>query len=200
MVKSRLKKVPQSARLSAGGGVNAIWAMPTWGWWQVERGFPKRNQQFRKWKTPKGPLTGLLVCSTFNTKMQTWNNVCCHFNCTRLFPFHNLYFWLFQFSSPRFASDQRDWPIFIRYFTKSGQSTILNWVGLSKLGKLLERLQKMLNILCLKTLPKHIIYILCIAVTCKNNGDRNNGGEEGEGGEYEARDASEARVVIVSTQ
>ena len=32
MVKSRLKKVPQSARLSAGGGVNAIWAMPTWGW------------------------------------------------------------------------------------------------------------------------------------------------------------------------
>ena len=41
MVKSRLKKVPQSARLSAGGGgVNAIWAMPTWGWRQVERGFP----------------------------------------------------------------------------------------------------------------------------------------------------------------
>ena len=116
----------------------------------------KRNQQFRKWKTPKGPLTGLLVCSTFNTKMQTWNNVCCHFNCTRLFPFHNVYFWLFQFSSPHFASDQRDWPIFIRYFTKSGQSTILNWVGLSKLGKLLERLQKMFNILCLKTLPKHI--------------------------------------------
>ena len=32
MLKSRLKKVPQSARLSAGGGVNAIWAMPTWGW------------------------------------------------------------------------------------------------------------------------------------------------------------------------
>ena len=31
MVESRLKKVPQSARLSAGGGgVNAIWAMPTW--------------------------------------------------------------------------------------------------------------------------------------------------------------------------
>ena len=30
MVKSRLKKVPQSARLSAGGGgVIAIWAMPT---------------------------------------------------------------------------------------------------------------------------------------------------------------------------
>ena len=29
MVKSRLKKVPQSARLSAGGlGVIAIWAMP----------------------------------------------------------------------------------------------------------------------------------------------------------------------------
>ena len=24
--------------------------------------------------------------------------------------------------------------------------------------------------------------IVCIAVTCKNNGDRNNGGEEGEGG------------------
>ena len=28
MVKSRLKKVPQSARLSAGSGVIAIWAMP----------------------------------------------------------------------------------------------------------------------------------------------------------------------------
>ena len=28
MVKSRLKKVPQSARLSAGGVVIAIWAMP----------------------------------------------------------------------------------------------------------------------------------------------------------------------------
>ena len=28
MVKSRLKKVPQSARLSAGGGVIAFWAMP----------------------------------------------------------------------------------------------------------------------------------------------------------------------------
>ena len=27
MVKARLKKVPQSARLSAGGGVIAIWAM-----------------------------------------------------------------------------------------------------------------------------------------------------------------------------
>ena len=32
MVKLRLKKVPQSARLSAGGGVIAIWAMPTWRW------------------------------------------------------------------------------------------------------------------------------------------------------------------------
>ena len=41
MVKLRLKKVPQSARLSAGGGVNTIWAMPTWGWRQPERGFPK---------------------------------------------------------------------------------------------------------------------------------------------------------------
>ena len=40
MVKLRLKKVPQSARLSAGGGVNTIWAMPTWGWRQAERGFP----------------------------------------------------------------------------------------------------------------------------------------------------------------
>ena len=26
-----------------GGGVNAIWAMPTWGWRQVERGFPYGN-------------------------------------------------------------------------------------------------------------------------------------------------------------
>ena len=40
MVKSRLKKVPQSARLSAGGGVIAIWALPTWRWGQVERCFP----------------------------------------------------------------------------------------------------------------------------------------------------------------
>ena len=27
-----------------GGGVTAIWAMPTWGWRQVERGFPNRVQ------------------------------------------------------------------------------------------------------------------------------------------------------------
>ena len=43
-----------------------------------------------------------------------------------------------------------------------------------------------------------ILCILCIAVTCKNNGDRNNGGKEGE--YEEARDASGALVVIVSTQ
>ena len=40
MVKSCLKKVPQSARLSAGGGVIAIWAMPTWRGGQAERCFP----------------------------------------------------------------------------------------------------------------------------------------------------------------
>ena len=40
-LKSGRKKVPQSARLSAGGGGEiAIWAMPTWRWWQVERCFP----------------------------------------------------------------------------------------------------------------------------------------------------------------
>ena len=43
MVKSRLKKVPQSARLSAGGGVIAIWAMPKQRWGQAERGFPYRD-------------------------------------------------------------------------------------------------------------------------------------------------------------
>ena len=41
-LKSGRKKVPQSARLSAGGGgVNAIWAMPKWRGGQAERGFPK---------------------------------------------------------------------------------------------------------------------------------------------------------------
>ena len=42
MVKSRLKKsAPECPFECGGGGVNAIWAMPTWGWRQVERGFPK---------------------------------------------------------------------------------------------------------------------------------------------------------------
>ena len=42
MGKSRLKKsAPECPFECGGGGVNAIWAMPTWGWWQVERCFPK---------------------------------------------------------------------------------------------------------------------------------------------------------------
>ena len=42
MVKSRLKKsAPECPFECGGGGVNAIWAMPTWGWRQAERCFPK---------------------------------------------------------------------------------------------------------------------------------------------------------------
>ena len=46
MVKSRLKKsAPECPFECGGGGVNAIWAMPTWGWRQAERGFPYNSQQ-----------------------------------------------------------------------------------------------------------------------------------------------------------
>ena len=35
------KKCPRVPVWVRGGGVvNAIWAMPTWGWWQIERCFP----------------------------------------------------------------------------------------------------------------------------------------------------------------
>ena len=34
------KKCPRVPVWVRGGGVNAIWAMPTWRWWQAERGFP----------------------------------------------------------------------------------------------------------------------------------------------------------------
>ena len=158
----------------------------------------KRGTHNSEFYLEKKTLTGLiLVCSIFNTKMQTWKLFAAISIALACSPFI-IYIFGFLVFSPHFASDQRDWPIFIRYFTKSGQSTILNWVGLSKLGKLLERLQKMLNILCLKTLPKHIIYILCIAVTCENNGDWNNGGKEGEGGSMRRPEMHLRRVLWLS--
>ena len=46
MLKSRLKKsAPECPFECGGGGVNAIWAMPKWRWWQAERGFPKSQVQ-----------------------------------------------------------------------------------------------------------------------------------------------------------
>ena len=48
MVKLRLKKsAPECPFECGGGGVNAIWAMPTWGGGQVERGFPNSCQLFK---------------------------------------------------------------------------------------------------------------------------------------------------------
>ena len=40
-LKSGRKKCPRVPVWVRGGGVIAIWAMPTWRWWQIERCFPK---------------------------------------------------------------------------------------------------------------------------------------------------------------
>ena len=46
MVKSRLKKsAPECPFECGGGGVNAIWAMPTWGWRQAEKCFPNSSEE-----------------------------------------------------------------------------------------------------------------------------------------------------------
>ena len=41
------KKCPRVPVWVRGGGVNAIWAMPKWRWWQAERGFPKGSLQIK---------------------------------------------------------------------------------------------------------------------------------------------------------
>ena len=74
MAKSCLKKVPQSARLSAGGGVNAIWAMPTWGGGQVKRGFPKMAIML-KFGFPVNNLSKLMVTDVTAPPIST---ILCH--------------------------------------------------------------------------------------------------------------------------
>ena len=66
--------MPQSARLSAGGGgVNAIWAMPTWGGGQVERGFPKAVMCYTECSNKKNGSSSIVVYVLFQG--QSGNNL-----------------------------------------------------------------------------------------------------------------------------
>ena len=84
MVKSRLKKsAPECPFECGGGGVNAIWAMPKWRWWQAERGFPYISCKERAW------LWGEFSC-VFQVRI---SEICYCIYCMKVF----LNIWCFCF-------------------------------------------------------------------------------------------------------